>query len=95
MAVKQALLWNEEFMTFVAEVPRAIVESLRRSGTVFFLGNGGSAGDAQDLAAELVGRCLRERQSLAGLARSLMSAVFLDRDGVINRKASKGKYMAT
>jgi D-sedoheptulose 7-phosphate isomerase len=68
MAVKQALLRNDEFLTLVAEVARVIVESLRKSGTVFFFGNGGSAGDAQHLAAELAGRYLRERQGLAGLA---------------------------
>ena len=67
-AVKQALLRNEEFLTLVAEVAQAIVESLRKNGTVFFFGNGGSAADAQHLAAELAGRYLRERQGLAGLA---------------------------
>jgi len=68
VAVKQALQRNEEFLTLVAEVAQAIVESLRKNGTVFFFGNGGSAADAQHLAAELAGRYLRERQGLAGLA---------------------------
>lgn len=68
VAVKQALLRNEAFLTLVGEVARAIVESLSKGGTVFFFGNGGSAGDAQHLAAELAGRYLRERQGLAGLA---------------------------
>jgi D-sedoheptulose 7-phosphate isomerase len=68
VAVKQALLQDEAFLARVAEVARAIVESLRNNGTVFFFGNGGSAGDAQHLAAELAGRYLRERQGLAGLA---------------------------
>jgi len=68
VAVKQALLRNEEFLRLVAEVARAMVQSLRKNGTVFFFGNGGSAGDAQHLAAELAGRYLRERQGLAGLA---------------------------
>lgn len=68
VAVKQVLLQNEVFLARVAEVARAIVESLRKNGTVFFFGNGGSAGDAQHLAAELAGRYLRERQGLAGLA---------------------------
>jgi D-sedoheptulose 7-phosphate isomerase len=35
---------------------------------VLFLGNGGSAADAQHLAAELVGRYVRERRPLPGLA---------------------------
>jgi D-sedoheptulose 7-phosphate isomerase len=66
--VKQALLRSEEFLTLVAEVARVIAKSLRRSGRVFFFGNGGSAADAQHLAAELVGRYLRERPGLPGLA---------------------------
>lgn len=43
-------------------------EALRAGGKVLFCGNGGSAADAQHLAAELVGRYLRERPSLAGIA---------------------------
>lgn len=35
---------------------------------MFFCGNGGSAADAQHLAAELTGRFLKERSSLAGIA---------------------------
>jgi D-sedoheptulose 7-phosphate isomerase len=45
-------------------------EALRTGGTVLFCGNGGSAADAQHLAAELVGRLDpdRDRAPLAGLA---------------------------
>ena len=68
VAVKQALLQSEEFLTRVAEVAHVIVISLRRNGRVFFFGNGGSAADAQHLAAELAGRYLRERPGLPGLA---------------------------
>ncbi len=45
-----------------------IVRSLRAGGKVMFCGNGGSAADAQHLAAEFVGRFLVERRPLAGLA---------------------------
>ena len=40
--------------------------SLRGGGKLLVFGNGGSAADAQHVAAELVGRFLRERQALAG-----------------------------
>ncbi len=40
----------------IFEVSRAIVESLEKDGTVFFIGNGGSAADAQHASAELVGK---------------------------------------
>jgi len=47
---------------------RLIAECHARGGTVFAFGNGGSAGEAQHLAAELVGRYQRERKPLAAIA---------------------------
>jgi D-sedoheptulose 7-phosphate isomerase len=43
-------------------------ESLKAGGKILFFGNGGSASDAQHLAAELSVRFARERRALAGLA---------------------------
>jgi D-sedoheptulose 7-phosphate isomerase len=43
---------------------------LRAGGTLLFCGNGGSAADAQHLAAEFVGRYLRERDAWAAIALS-------------------------
>ena len=43
---------------------------LERGGTIFTFGNGGSAADAQHLAAELVGRYLRNRRPLAAISLS-------------------------
>lgn len=58
-----------------AELPPAIeqaaatmIDCLRRGGTLFWCGNGGSAADAQHLAAELVGRFERERRAIASIA---------------------------
>lgn len=53
------------------EVRRAteiIVAALRAGNRVFFCGNGGSAADAQHLAAELLGRFLIERDPFAAVA---------------------------
>ncbi|MEK7415971.1 MAG: SIS domain-containing protein [Planctomycetota bacterium] len=50
-------------------------DSLAAGGTVFFLGNGGSAGDSQHLAAELSGRFERERPGLRGLALTVDTSV--------------------
>jgi len=68
IAVKQALLESDRFLSLVGEVAHVIAKSLRNNGKVFFFGNGGSAADAQHLAAELVGRYLRERPGLPVLA---------------------------
>ncbi len=45
-----------------------IVAALRAGGRVFFFGNGGSAAQAQHLAAELSGRFLLDRPAWAGIA---------------------------
>jgi len=45
-----------------------IVTSLRRGGKILLIGNGGSAADAQHLAAEFIGRFQREREPYAALA---------------------------
>jgi D-sedoheptulose 7-phosphate isomerase len=52
----------------VAAMAEALIATLRAGGKVLFCGNGGSAAQAQHLAAELVGRYLRERRPLPGLA---------------------------
>ena len=46
----------------------ALAGSLKAGGVVYFCGNGGSAADAQHLAAELAGRFNIERPAMAGIA---------------------------
>src|SRR5512133_345308 len=45
-----------------------IVATLRAGGRLLLAGNGGSAADAQHIAAELTGRYMRERRPLPALA---------------------------
>jgi len=66
--VKQALSSDAGFHEFVAQAAMQIVKSLRGGGKVLFFGNGGSAADAQHLAAEFTGRYLKERRALPALA---------------------------
>ena len=58
----------------VAEAAEAVVASLESGGTVYFCGNGGSAADAQHLAAELAGRYCVERPALAAMALTTNSS---------------------
>ena len=44
------------------------IESLKSGGKILIFGNGGSAADAQHIAAELVGRYKAERKGLAAIA---------------------------
>lgn len=52
----------------IQEICEIVADTLQRDNKVFFIGNGGSAADAQHIAAELCGRFRAERQSLPGLA---------------------------
>ncbi len=52
----------------VAKAAHALTNSLKNGGTAFFCGNGGSAADAQHMAAELAGRFYIERPAMAGIA---------------------------
>jgi D-sedoheptulose 7-phosphate isomerase len=52
----------------IEEIARALVRTLRAGRRVFLFGNGGSAADAQHIAAELEVRFLRERRALPCLA---------------------------
>jgi D-sedoheptulose 7-phosphate isomerase len=60
----------------------AMTATLQAGGKILWCGNGGSAGDAQHLAAELVGRFRRERKGLASVAlttdTSILTAVAND-----------------
>jgi len=52
----------------VARAAAVVISSLREGGKVLVCGNGGSAADAQHLAAELVNRFERERRALPAVA---------------------------
>jgi D-sedoheptulose 7-phosphate isomerase len=70
-------IWNEHLEvakvlpgigTAVSSAIDIICSSLTTGGQLLIAGNGGSAADAQHIAAELTGRFLRERQPLRALA---------------------------
>ena len=60
----------QDLAEVVASVGMQSAEALKNGGHLFFCGNGGSAADAQHIAAELVGRFLKERKALAATALS-------------------------
>jgi D-sedoheptulose 7-phosphate isomerase len=74
IAVKTALLRNEELIRSVAAVGLDLAEALRSGHRAFFFGNGGSAADAQHIAAELVGRYLIDRPPLPAVALTVNSS---------------------
>jgi D-sedoheptulose 7-phosphate isomerase len=68
VAVKEAFLRDKELVGLIAQVGREWAEVLRAGHRAFLFGNGGSAADAQHMAAELVSRYLRERPGLPVVA---------------------------
>jgi phosphoheptose isomerase len=52
----------------VSDAAGVIAAALKHGGKLLAFGNGGSAADAQHVAAELVGRFQRERRALAAIA---------------------------
>ena len=64
IAPKQAILNNPDFLSGIQQAAEMITESLRQGGKIHFCGNGGSAADAQHLAAELSGRFYFDRPPL-------------------------------
>src|SRR5579862_5448623 len=72
--LKQALLADAAFLEATEQVAIRAIQSFRAGGKIIFFGNGGSAADAQHLAAEFTGRYLRERRPLPALALSTNSS---------------------
>jgi len=84
--IKTALKKHEEALRLlemqsptIAKIACLFNESLKAGGKIIFIGNGGSAADAQHLAAELVGRFRKNRKALAAIAlttdTSILTAV--------------------
>lgn len=64
IAVKQAIQQDDQLLDIVVQVVTACVRCFREDGKLLFAGNGGSAADAQHLAAELSGRFYLDREPL-------------------------------
>ncbi len=64
----------QKLLPLIENAANLCIDSLKRSGRVLICGNGGSAADAQHIAAELSGRFKKERDALAGIALSVDSS---------------------
>ncbi|MGD0808470.1 MAG: SIS domain-containing protein [Acidimicrobiales bacterium] len=70
-----AELGQPGYLAAMAAAAAAVVGCIQGGGKVLFCGNGGSAADAQHLAAELVGRQNYDRPPAAGIALSVDTSV--------------------
>jgi D-sedoheptulose 7-phosphate isomerase len=68
---RRGLLDADRYEAAVERIAQAMVTAFKTGRKVLWMGNGGSAADAQHLAAEFSGRFLRERRALASEALSV------------------------
>ena len=64
ISVKEQILGNNDLMLLIQKAADTMIEALRTGHKVLWCGNGGSAADAQHLAAELSGRFYYDRPPL-------------------------------
>ena len=78
-SLKNSILAQESFARMQGEaivaLARQMVKIIRQGGKILLFGNGGSAADAQHLAAEFVNRFLINRRPMAALALTTDSSV--------------------
>jgi D-sedoheptulose 7-phosphate isomerase len=73
MEVKK--LFSEKYSEMVSEVASLIASAFSAGGKLIIFGNGGSSTDASHIAAEFVGRFMRERPGLPAIALNTDMAV--------------------
>ncbi len=62
--VKSAILADETLIQLIEQSAKLIIDSFQKGNRLYFCGNGGSAADAQHLAAEFTGRFYQDRAPL-------------------------------
>src|ERR1700678_2745435 len=70
-AIKERLLNDASLIATVGRVSEILIEALSAGNKLVLFGNGGSAADAQHIAAEFVGRFAFDRPALPALALSV------------------------
>lgn len=66
---------SESLGKIIEQVGNKILVSLQRGKKIIIFGNGGSAADAQHMAAELIGKYLKERKSYPAIALTTDSSI--------------------
>jgi len=84
VGLKTKILNDLSLLTIIKEMSLAIIEAYRNKKKLILFGNGGSAADAQHIAAELVNRFELERMALPAIAlttdTSILTSIANDYD---------------
>ncbi|OGX30323.1 MAG: phosphoheptose isomerase [Omnitrophica WOR_2 bacterium RIFCSPHIGHO2_01_FULL_49_10] len=73
ISVKKGLIASQ--LDAIEKAAGVIIKALKAGGKVIIFGNGGSAADSQHIAAELVGRFLKERKGLPAVALTTNTSI--------------------
>ncbi|MBI4981668.1 MAG: D-sedoheptulose 7-phosphate isomerase [Candidatus Omnitrophica bacterium] len=71
--IKEQLLRTS--ISQIKEIADLLIDSLKKGGKVILFGNGGSASDAQHIAAEFIGRFKKDRSALAAISLTVNTSV--------------------
>lgn len=71
--VKEELL--RDYVGQIKDIAELIIDCLKKGGKVILCGNGGSAADAQHIAAEFIGRFKRDRTALAAISLTTNTSI--------------------
>ena len=78
----QLVMKSSSLSTEIAQISEIMISAIKAGNKILWCGNGGSAADAQHLAAELVGRYKLSRKAIASVAlttdTSILTAVAND-----------------
>ncbi len=73
-AVAQAVLSDKKLLSSVEAIAAKLIFAYRNGGKLIVMGNGGSAADAQHMAAEMLGKYLKERKAVPAIALTANSS---------------------
>jgi len=73
--IAQKILQDEKIYAQIIEISKKIIQTYKKGGKIIFIGNGGSAADAQHMAAEFVGKYLKDRKALAAVALTTNTSI--------------------
>ena len=75
LRIKQNILKDNELIKNIDEIAKAIINAYKKNKKVILFGNGGSAADAQHIAAELMNRFYFDRKSLPAEALTVNTSI--------------------
>ena len=72
---KEEILESKEILNLIEQAANLIIQAYKNGNKVLTAGNGGSAGDAQHLAAEFVSKFFAERPALSAIALTTNTSI--------------------